>query len=63
MQPGHMLGNLKHPKLPVTNAGDNALGAGNQQGRPDVTSGTLRDCMPDAPEFLEMKIQSGPLGD
>ena len=30
--------------------GDNAMGAGNQQGRPDEQSGTLRDCTPDPHE-------------
>ncbi len=63
LQSGCMLGSLVNPTLPIMHVtGDNAMGAGNQQGRPDTASGTLRDCMPDSP-VLEMKIQSEPLGD
>ena len=32
---GYMLGSLGNPTLPVSLTGDNAMGAGNQQGRPD----------------------------
>ena len=57
---GYMLESLADPTLP--DIGDNAMGAGNQQGRPDEISGTLRDCTPD-PHRGEVKIQSELLGD